>query len=424
MVLVGLLALAALLPAAVHAQGPVPQHSDPHWSATYWSNATLSGEPVVQETTAGVDYDWGYGSPHPVVPVDRFSARWQRYLDLPAGTYRFTATSDDGLRVYVDGRAVINEWHDHPVQTYTGDVSLGAGHHWVVVEYYENTGLAVAKVSWAPVTGHDAWRGEYYANRWLSGSPALVRGDQTIDYNWEYGSPSVGIPSDSFSVRWTRTVHLQGDTYRFTTTTDDGVRLWVNNHLLIDQWRDQPFRSHSGTMYASGDVHIVMEYYENTGAAAARLTWTPADESPPRPPGEVVVDDVDLGFVKGGKASAWHLAAGGYGGSLIWTRNNDRLRDNYNWARWVPDLDAGVYEVYVHIPVYYGTTSSARYWIAHYAGYTLRRVDQGANAGRWVSLGMYRFRGSGAEYVSLADVTYEPYLSRTIAFDAVKWVPR
>jgi hypothetical protein len=39
-------------------------------------------------------------------------------------------------------------------------------------------------------------------------------------------------------------------------------------------------------------------------------------------------------------------------------------------------------------------------------------------------LGTYTFRGSSADYVSLADVTFEPYLSRLIGFDAVKWEPR
>jgi hypothetical protein len=51
-------------------------------------------------------------------------------------------------------------------------------------------------------------------------------------------------------------------------------------------------------------------------------------------------------------------------------------------------------------------------------------VDQSVNGGRWVSLGTYHFRGKSGEYVSLADVTYEAYLSTRIGFDAVKWMPR
>jgi hypothetical protein len=213
--------------------------------------------------------------------------------------------------------------------------------------------------------------------------------------------------------------------YRFTTTTDDGVRLWVNNHLLINQWRDQGATSHSGKIYVSGDVSIKMEYYENGGAASARLIWTRlGDEPPPPPPDVVVVDNTDPGFRTGGSPSAWHAAQKGHGGSLIWTRNNDRVRPNYNWVRWYPDLKWGRYEVLVYVPESYSTTGSARYWVSHRDGFTLRRVSQAANGGRWVSLGTYDFRGTGDEYVSLSDVTYESYLSRLIAFDAVKWVRR
>jgi hypothetical protein len=55
---------------------------------------------------------------------------------------------------------------------------------------------------------------------------------------------------------------------------------------------------------------------------------------------------------------------------------------------------------------------------------TLKIVNQSAYSDQWVSLGTYRFQGNSNDYVSLADVTFEPYLSRLIAFDAVKWVPR
>jgi hypothetical protein len=153
----------------------------------------------------------------------------------------------------------------------------------------------------------------------------------------------------------------------------------------------------------------------------ARLRWTRVDDAPP---GEVIVDNGDPGFEKGGAATAWRAAAGGYGGDLLWTWNNRRVRSGYNWARWYPDLAPGRYEILVHVPEGYSTTAQARYWVSHRNGYSLRRVDQSANGGRWVSLGTYGFRGSRQDYVSLADVTFEPYLSRLIAFDAVKWVAR
>ena len=62
--------------------------------------------------------------------------------------------------------------------------------------------------------------------------------------------------------------------------------------------------------------------------------------------------------------------------------------------------------------------------MSHAGGYTQRIVNQSATSGQWVSLGTYTFRGTAQDYVSLSDVTYEPYLTRLIGFDAVKWVPR
>lgn len=109
---------------------------------------------------------------------------------------------------------------------------------------------------------------------------------------------------------------------------------------------------------------------------------------------------------------------------MTWTRNNERMRAQYNWARWYPSLAPGRYEVRVFVPAQYSTTTQARYWIRHAGYYTLRIVDQSAYSGEWMSLGTYDFDGTAEEYVSLSDITYEPYLSRTIAFDAVRWVPR
>jgi hypothetical protein len=135
----------------------------------------------------------------------------------------------------------------------------------------------------------------------------------------------------------------------------------------------------------------------------------------------VIVDDLDT------DRQGWRRLANcrrGYNGHLTWALNNNTTNYNYAWGRWYPKLEARRYEVYVYIPERYTTTSQARYWIMHADGYTLRVVDQSTTGGRWVSLGTYRFRGDGSDYVSLADVTFEAYHSRLVAFDAVKWEPR
>jgi hypothetical protein len=288
---IGLILMLTLSTTALADDGGTVEHTAPHWQATYWNNTSLWGTPVVQLQESNLNHDWGFGSPHFKVQADHFSARWTRYIDVPPGNYRFRMTVDDGVRLYVNGHLLIDAWKDQLPTTYTGDVSLTAGHHLVVVEYYENTGLAEAKLSWEPIsltTG--SWRAEYYANPWLGAgcmppSPStdcrvIVREDPEIDFDWGSGTPLWGMPSDRFSVRWMRTAHFEPGSYRFTTTTDDGVRLWVNEHLLIDNWRDQALASRSGTIYLEGDVAIKMEYYENGGVAAARLTWEREGENP------------------------------------------------------------------------------------------------------------------------------------------------
>lgn len=422
------LVLALLLPGMALAQdGPTPQHNDAFWTAQYWNNASLSGEPLVQGADASLNFNWGGGSPNATIGADNFSARWKRYLSLEAGTYRFTARSDDGVRVYLDDERIIDGWSEHPAQTFSVERTVSAGHHLVTVEYYERGGLAEISFDWERVRQPvNAWRGEYFNNAHLNGDPILVRDDANIDFNWGLSAPAGGLPADNFSARWTRTLNFSPGTYRFTTSTDDGVRLWVNDHLLVDKWVNQAVTSYSETIYLSGAVPVRMEFFDGRDHAVAKLSWTRGngDGSTPPPTDGIVVDDGDPGFVKGGSASAWRTQNEGYGNDLTWTKNNDRVRTNYNWARWYPELSPGRYEVYAYIPFRYTTTSAARYWVSHRDGYSLKVVDQSADGDHWVSLGTYTFEGNSSDYVSLADVTGEPYVTKLIAFDAVKWVRR
>ncbi|MBE7555743.1 MAG: SH3 domain-containing protein [Anaerolineales bacterium] len=295
-ILFGLLMALALTGTASAQDGPItPQHTDPTWQVAYWNNTSLSGPPVLQRTDTALNFDWGGGSPASGVNADQFSARWLRYIDVSPGTYQLTVTADDGIRVWVDEELLIDQWREQGPTTYTAQKYLGPGHHLVRVEYFENFGGAVVRLSYAlasqppppppptqPITG---WRGEYFNNKSLSGPPAVVRDEHRIDYNWGGGSPAPGwIDADGFSVRWSRSVDLPAGDYRFIMTVDDGARLFVNGHLLIDAWKVQTPRTYSGDIYLpGGPVTAQMEYYENTGGAVAQLTWTSASSSPPPP---------------------------------------------------------------------------------------------------------------------------------------------
>jgi hypothetical protein len=285
--LIGIILALAVTGTAL-AQGPIEtQHTAPYWDAAYWNNTALSGPPAVQRADADLNNNWGTGSPAPGVNADGFSARWTRYIDVTPANYRFTVTADDGMRLWVDTTLLIDQWKDQGPTTYTADTYLGPGHHLVKVEYYENMGIAVAQVSWAQVIGPGGgWRGEYYNNKSLSGAPALVRDDPQINFNWGGGSPAPGVvAADGFSVRWSRSQNMAAGNYRFSMTVDDGARLYVNGHLLIDAWKDQAPTSYFGDIYLPGGaVTLQMEYYENAGGAVAQLSSGGGDQPPPPPP--------------------------------------------------------------------------------------------------------------------------------------------
>ncbi len=253
------------------------QAADDRWRARYWNNRDFSGTPALERYETTLDHVWNDGSPGAQVQADNFTARWTRNIYFAtSGVYRFSATMDDGMRVWVDDSQIIDSWNDSQVHTVEADIYLSAGDHHVKVDYYEATGGAIAQLSWAlaGTTNTVNWRGEYYNNTGLFGQPTLVRDDGAVNFNWGTGSPAAGINADQFSVRWTRTLPLDAGVYRFATVTDDGVRLWVNNQLVIDQWHDQPATSYSADVSVpGGNVPVKMEYYENRDYATAQLTW-------------------------------------------------------------------------------------------------------------------------------------------------------
>ena len=276
-------AVARMTWAAVSGPGPVPISN---WRGEYFNNMTLAGTPVLVRDDANIDFDWGGGAPAwGVVASDQFSVRWTRSPSLEGGTYRFQVTADDGARLWVNGALLVDEWHEAGLTTYTRDVELPAGAIPVKFEYFENMGGAVAKLSWTRLNSGGQWQGQYFANRTLSGSPALTRGDAAVNFNWGTGAPAPGLPVDNFSVRWTRTMPFTAGQYRFTATSDDGVRIWVNNQIIINDWSDHAQRTTTNDVtLPAGTLPIVVEYYDNGGGAMVQVGWTFLGSTPPPPP--------------------------------------------------------------------------------------------------------------------------------------------
>ena len=116
------------------------------WRADYYSAKNLSGYVLSRAETA-IDYDYQNGSPEPAVGSDNFSARWTGDWDFAPGTTRFTAVTDDGMRVWIDNTLALDRWLDQPPTIYTFTRAL-SGRHRVRVEYFEGAVTARASFNW------------------------------------------------------------------------------------------------------------------------------------------------------------------------------------------------------------------------------------------------------------------------------------
>jgi hypothetical protein len=118
--------------------------------------------------------------------------------------------------------------------------------------------------------------GQYFANETLSGTPVLTRVDPNVDFNWNGNSPGSGVPAGGWSVRWTGTLTAPATgTYTFTLNSDDGSRLYINNQLVIDNWRSQwPTVESASLQLTAGQAYsIKVEYFQDWGGSSISLGW-------------------------------------------------------------------------------------------------------------------------------------------------------
>lgn len=134
---------------AAAAQTQTPLEAE--WFARYWNNTNQEGVPVLERNEAVVAYDWGLGSPSSAVNPDGFSAQWTSRVFFEAGVYRFTLTSDDGARVWLNDAYIIDSWEYRPATSDVAVVTLAEGTHDIAVDYFEDGGFASITFGWQRV---------------------------------------------------------------------------------------------------------------------------------------------------------------------------------------------------------------------------------------------------------------------------------
>ena len=115
------------------------------------------------------------------------------------------------------------------------------------------------------------WRASYFNNRNLQGTPVVVQEVAAINFSWSTNPPVAELPADNFSARFERVVNFNDGFYRFSVSVDDGVRFWIDNELLIDEWHGTDNRTYSVGRNLRGLHTLTLDYYEASGLASLRF---------------------------------------------------------------------------------------------------------------------------------------------------------
>jgi len=177
----------------------------------------------VVRTDPQINFDWLYSRPDKALSGASFSVRWQGDFSLEQGDYVFTATTSDGMRLYIDGMLMLDRWRDQPVCRYTVSTVLSRGSHRIRVEYYTRGSTPVARLSWQTLT--PAMPAPTISL--FTATPGVIAAGGSATLSWAVsGASSVNIDNGigDVSNATTRVVSpAQTTSYKLTASSSGGV---------------------------------------------------------------------------------------------------------------------------------------------------------------------------------------------------------
>jgi len=170
----------------------------------------------------------------------------------------------------------------HDKKTYTVDNQYMFGQSLLVTPVTEEM-YHKAKIAGEPIPSRNLYspdgqvgglQGKYFEGTNFN-KKVNARLDSVIDFNWS-GGPPAKCPIDNYSVRWTGEL-LPDETgeYEIGVLTDDGARFWLDDELIIDEWKQQAMTFYSKTikLRANTKYKIKLEYFQAGGEAVFKLVW-------------------------------------------------------------------------------------------------------------------------------------------------------
>ena len=270
---------------------------------TYFKHSDFAGR-TVHRLDETINFDWGTAAPIATIHHDYFSIRWTGQVEVPApGEYTFYIQTDDGGRLWVNNQLLADNWRSPETPEASGSITLEPGKKYdLKYEYFENYGNARARLLWSGpgITKSVIPRSQlhassplglysdvlrltngllatYYNDGDLSSSTTFVRVDPTVDLSWKGKAPATGLDSKSFSVRWSGLVRpLKSETHTFHVVADGGVRLWLNDEAVIDDWDKHTPAERSGKfdLLAGTSCDLRLEFAAHGDKPAVKLSWS------------------------------------------------------------------------------------------------------------------------------------------------------
>ncbi|MBL69903.1 MAG: hypothetical protein CMO74_15915 [Verrucomicrobiales bacterium] len=296
---------------ALQAGAPLPGQGTGLLGA-YYSRPSLKGR-VVYRIDETVDFNWGMDRPMFDVNRDYFSIRWLGEVEAPvSGTYTFYLNANDGGELTVGEELKLGQFDEDSGFVTKGKMQLEAGKRYpLTLDFHDNYGIAHVRLEWSgpgiaksPIPRRQLYPrlpgaenigasrgllGCYYRNRFFYGD-VKARVDPQMSFQWDKG-PANEFPADNYSVRWMGQLRANRDgQHRLHIVCDEGVRLWLDGQLVVNEMRNSVRQEFSPVMSLEKGrrYDVRLEMVNRAGGPVLKMEWT----EPGRPRAVVPADNL------------------------------------------------------------------------------------------------------------------------------------
>jgi hypothetical protein len=268
-------------------------------NAVYYREPELKNE-VLKRKEDNINFPYGQGSFSNDYQEDSFGASWTGVIRTAySDSYKFYTRTDDGVRLWVNGKLLIDKWQDMGTTEFSAELPLQAGKEYPIkMEYYDRGGEAYAELSWESNLSHRSvikeigsfdigytfqnpygleadWNATYFKGREFK-EQILTKKEPTLFFSSNKDPFTSGVPNENFCARYTSQIKIpQSGTYTFFTTSDDGIRVKLNGKLLIDQWTWMGATefSENANFQKGEETNVEVEYFQGGGGKFLKVEW-------------------------------------------------------------------------------------------------------------------------------------------------------